>query len=1021
MRPLWLTALIGATLLGGVAHANERPSRPKMVPNVPNYSLQTELWEFPTGLRVMLQPDHTHPIVSVFTIVDHGFNDDPEGKEELAHFVEHIWFRSVHGDMPPVMDVITGHTALFNATTHADWTDYRTTMSSFYLEKLVALEGFRLSDPYRGVTEDQLDVEREVIRNEWRRRNEQSYALLFDRINKYVYPPDHPYHRSSTHESLSNIKLADLQWYMDTFYKPSETTITFVGDFDPQEVMHYISKHWDPKLLHPDLTEAHQFRYPRPGITNPDRNNEDHWFIGYWDPAAVGEKLLSVTPTDRPPRISTAERREVPPLGSKEIGREKLPVENTMAVLGWSLPGGYRDDHWEQIVLGNLTGFAIMDGLRSLYPERQVGDRIGTGSGCSVNPQVENSTLLCFIEIKDKKLDPVQVAEKALDQLATLWNPDYVVAFERLLQRGRNESLRDVLLSLDNVAAVFGGRAEEIGMHGHYTGSPRYHSDAMNRIMSLDGRGVSELGYKYVTRDRAAIMIATPLGANEMDTRNATSSYAGANQDDDLVRSGSDVVIPDEVIADVYTTLDMSGMVDTTLDNGLRVVILPHGEAPIVQASLLFGGGTASLPKGIYNFVSTFTSRAKVDPLEIAGQSAGESWRDGFRIEYKVPSGNLDGALWYLREEVEALRPNMAYKSYWLKNRRQGLTSGWGSSSWHASAARSEHLYPGSLVDAPTRWEDVLTWKSWGSKHVRDHLSRHIQPGNAALVVVGNIDANQALQLAREHFGGWAPHADFPNEWVSQATTPAMPTAEAKIQIFDEPKRTQTDVNMYCRLDYEGPHQRPAVQILGSILGDQTMRTIRVEEGLAYSPGAGAYTRSDNTAVLTFYSLTVNTGVGRVVEFTRDAVKRIRDGKAPPSEVQAHKLKLANAGGVDAHSVSQVTDHLSWPILERRDWSVLTDAGKHIAAVSPDTLDDLVASCLDHALWQLTGPKDVIVPQLEERGLAYEIVDWEAAGNALLWEYDPKTAKKKEKAKQKEEATAGRSTDGEGSADAAEG
>src|SRR5690606_31047645 len=146
-------------------------------------------------------------------------------------------------------------------------------------------------------------------------------------------------------------------------------------------------------------------------------------------------------------------------------------------------------------------------------------------------------------------------------------------------------------------------------------------------------------------------------------------------------------------------------------------------------------------------------------------------------------------------------------------------------------------------------------------------------------------------------------------------------------------------------------------EILGSILGDQTMRTVRVKEGLAYSPYATAYTRSDNTAMLMFSSLTVNKGVGRVVEFTRDAVKNIRDGGAPPAVVQSHKLKLANAGGVDAHSVSQVTGHLTWPIREGRDWTMLTEAGKHIAAVSPDTLDDLVQSCLDHALWQLVGPK----------------------------------------------------------------
>ena len=1024
MKLLWLSALIGSMLMGVDAQAADAPAKavkPKMAPNVPSYSLHTQMWEFPTGLRVLLQEDHTHPIVSVFTVVDHGFIDDPEGKEELAHFVEHIWFRTVHGDWPPVMDLVTSHTGLFNATTREDWTDYRTTMSSAHLEKLVALEGFRLSEPYRGVTADQLDVEREVIRNEWRRRNEQSYALLFDSINKYLYPADHPYHRSSTHESLSNIRLEDLQWYMDEFYKPAETTITLVGDFDPQEVMHYIFKHWDPKLLHPELTEQHQFLYPRPGIQNPDKNNEDHWYIGYWDPSAPGEKTLSVKPTERPPRVS-ADRREVPPVGSKEIGREKLPVDDTMVVLGWSLPGAYRDDHWQLMVLGNVTSAAIVGGLRQVYTEKEMGDRIGMGSGCSTNPQVENSTLLCFIELKDKKLDPVQVSEKALDQLATLWNPDYVMMFERWLQRGRNESLRDTLLSLDDVASVMSGRAQDIGIHAHYTGRATYHSEAMNQVVGIDSTEVAKLGFQYVKRDRAAVMIAEPLPASERDTRNASSSYAGANAEDELVET-TDELVPDEVIASSYTHLDLTDMVDTRLDNGLRVVVLPHGEAPIVQASLLFGGGSASTPKGIYDFVSRFSDNADNDPLEIAGSFGFASWRDGWRISYKAPSGNLDAALWYLRQEVDALRPAMINKSGWLKGRRESLTRSWDSVGWHTSAARSEHLYPGSVTDAPTSWDDIETWKTWNAKTVGTYIDRHAQPGNAALIVVGNISPDEALKLAKQQFGGWKPTDGVPNEWVRLDEETAMPTAESKIQIFDDPKRTQTDVNMYCRLDYEGPHQQPAVEILGSILGDQTMRTVRVKEGLAYSPYATAYTRSDNTAMLMFSSLTVNKGVGRVVEFTRDAVKNIRDGGAPPAVVQSHKLKLANAGGVDAHSVSQVTGHLTWPIREGRDWTMLTEAGKHIAAVSPDTLDDLVQSCLDHALWQLVGPKDVIVPQLEEKGFAYEIVDWKAAGEALLWQYDPKLAKKKQKAKEKEEAeeaTAETSND-DGSADTTEG
>lgn len=1031
----WISVLLGSTLLTQVAFA-DRPTRPNMRPNVPPYALSTDIWEFPSGLRVILQQDRSHPVVSVFTIVDHGFQDDPEGKEELAHFVEHAWFRSVHGDWPPIMDVITGHTSLFNATTRNDWTDYRTTMSSFYLEKLIAMEAYRLSEPYVGITKEQVDVEREVIRNEFRRRNEQDSAQLFDAINKYVYPADHPYHRSSSHESLTNIQLEDIQWYFDEFYKPAETTITIVGDFDPMEVQHYIFKHFQPEHLHPDLTDEHQFFFPRPGIEEPDQGNEDHWYVGYWDPSAVGEKLLDVSPKGRPPRIGAAERLPVPPLGSNELGREKLPVDVTTAMVAWSLPGAYHEDHWELMLLGSLATQAVNQGLRSIYREKEYGDRLGTGTGCGTLPGVLHSTLLCMIEVKDSKLRPEQVAEKAIDQFATLWNPDYVVAFNRQFERARNEFVRDVLLSLDNVASVFGGRAEDIGTHAHYTGRPTYHSEAMEQIYNIDGQVVARLGYEHLTRRRAARMIAEPLDAKDRDIRNTSSSYAGASEEDSLVEHTGEIV-PDEIIAELYTTVDMSKLVDTTLDNGLRVVIMPHGEAPVVQASMVFGGGRSEQPKGIYDFVSRFTESSGQDPLEIAGatnypfqpgiagmfspsaypMNVDAVWSDGWRIEFKAPSGNLDGALWKLRGELESIRPNLSNKTYWYRNAEDSMKRRWTSPGYHRSVIWNSHLFPDSPADTPTSYEDLQQWKRWGASQVNQYLQRHIQPSNAALIIVGNIDPDEALKVARNQFGNWSAKSGVETGWVRMQDTPAMPTEAKRILIFDDEKRTQTDVTMGCRLQYEGEHQDPAVEVLSSILGDETFKTIRVKEGLAYSPGAFAYSRADGAALLQFSSLTVNRGVGRVVEFMHQAVERVANGEADEAEVNSHKLKLANAGGVDAQSVDQVTGHLSWPVRTGKDWSVLSDAGKNIAAVSPDTLDDLVAGCLDHALFVLNGPKDVITPQLDELGYTYEIVDWEAAGEELLWKYDPKMAKKREKAKKKEEAKADSkdsSTEGDG-------
>ena len=74
-------------------------------------------------------------------------------------------------------------------------------------------------------------------------------------------------------------------------------------------------------------------------------------------------------------------------------------------------------------------------------------------------------------------------------------------------------------------------------------------------------------------------------------------------------------------------------------------------------------------------------------------------------------------------------------------------------------------------------------------------------------------------------------------------------------------------------------------------------------------------------------------------------------------------------------------------------------AGGTISPGGPVT--DTFTASQDHALVSLEGPKDIITEQLDERGMEYEVYDYEAVGDDLLWKYDKKAAKKKQKAKEK--------------------
>src|SRR5215470_2950221 len=61
---------------------------------VPPISFKVFPYLLPSGLRVVLQEDHSAPLVAVVTVVGVGTADDPAGKEGLAHLVEHLTFEA---------------------------------------------------------------------------------------------------------------------------------------------------------------------------------------------------------------------------------------------------------------------------------------------------------------------------------------------------------------------------------------------------------------------------------------------------------------------------------------------------------------------------------------------------------------------------------------------------------------------------------------------------------------------------------------------------------------------------------------------------------------------------------------------------------------------------------------------------------------------------------------------------------------------------------------------------------------
>ncbi|HKP73911.1 MAG TPA: pitrilysin family protein [Longimicrobiaceae bacterium] len=207
-------------------------------------------YELDNGLRVILSEDHTNPVVALNLWYNVGSRNEHPGRTGLAHLFEHMMFQgSQH--VPE-----TGHIAHveraggnLNASTWLDRTNYFDTVPSDRLELVLWLESDRLGYFLPALTQEKLDNQRDVVKNERRQRvDNQPYGDWDERLQGLLYPPEHPYHHSviGSMEDLDAASLDDVADFFRTYYAPNNAVLTLCGDFDPAEARRLIGRWFGP-------------------------------------------------------------------------------------------------------------------------------------------------------------------------------------------------------------------------------------------------------------------------------------------------------------------------------------------------------------------------------------------------------------------------------------------------------------------------------------------------------------------------------------------------------------------------------------------------------------------------------------------------------------------------------------------------------------------------------------------------------------------------------------------------------
>jgi zinc protease len=202
---------------------------------------------------------------------------------------------------------------------------------------------------------------------------------------------------------------------------------------------------------------------------------------------------------------------------------------------------------------------------------------------------------------------------------------------------------------------------------------------------------------------------------------------------------------------------------ERTLANGLKALVLPRRHAPVVVCDLYYPVGSFDEPAGktgLAHFVEHMLfkgterfPKGQIDRLAFvaAGQSNAETGEDSTHYWFAFPSDR-----WELALAIESDRMRGAtFDAREVETERQVIAEERARDQESPFARLDQAHLAASYVRHPYRnpilgWPDDLARIDVGD--LKSFYRNHYRPDGAVLVIVGDVDANQALDVSEARF-----------------------------------------------------------------------------------------------------------------------------------------------------------------------------------------------------------------------------------------------------------------------------
>jgi zinc protease len=197
------------------------------------------------GLRVVMNEDHSVPVVSVAVYYDVGSRNEREGRTGFAHLFEHMMFQGSE-NVPKAahFQYVSNAGGTMNGTTSSERTNYFETLPENQLPLALWLESDRMRS--LSVTQENLDNQREAVKEEKRLRyDNQPYVNGFLRLFEMCFRnPANAHSTIGSMEDLDAASVEDIREFFRVYYAPNNAVLSIVGDFDQAETRALIDRYF---------------------------------------------------------------------------------------------------------------------------------------------------------------------------------------------------------------------------------------------------------------------------------------------------------------------------------------------------------------------------------------------------------------------------------------------------------------------------------------------------------------------------------------------------------------------------------------------------------------------------------------------------------------------------------------------------------------------------------------------------------------------------------------------------------